>query len=125
MEYSNPEKCAACGGKCCLIYLSCEEGGTMPTMVWFEEWCCGFHEHSDRYGVKPLFDPLEVFMSGNEHMLKELKTKGINPYACNYLGPNGCIIPWPNRPTICKEYRCNKWEESPSKQEAPYAETSV
>ncbi len=112
-EYYNPEVCEQCGGECCLIYLSCENGGSYPSgQYWFEEWCDGFHENADQYGVEPLFHPLIVHMSDNEWMINELVERGINAYACQYLGSTGCLIPRENRPSHCKEYACEKLKQA-------------
>jgi len=110
--YRNPSKCAACGGKCCKIYLPAEDGGAWNTTVYFEDWCMGFHPHPEEYGISPLFDPLIVHLTGNEHLLKELREKDIDPDACQYLGKDGCMIPWDKRPLICRTWKCEKFDES-------------
>jgi hypothetical protein len=48
--------------------------------------------HYSEYGVEPL-------------------PERIHPHACEYLGPNGCIIPWEKRPPICKSFRCGMWRD--------------
>ena len=112
LQYKNQEKCRRCGGKCCKIYLTAEEGGTRSTEVWFEEWCINFHSNSDSYDVIPLFNPLEVHMTGNEHMLEDLKAVGIDPNSCQYLGKDGCMIQWGKRPLQCKIWKCECFDES-------------
>jgi hypothetical protein len=110
--YKNIAKCTACGGRCCKIYLGGSIGGYRDESVWFEEWCDGFHLHSIDYGVEPLFDPLVVHMTGNESMLQELIKKGIDPWCCQYLGENGCMISWDKRPLICRSWKCDLLDES-------------
>lgn len=105
-QYRNPETCRKCGGKCCKIYLAPEEGGTRNTEAWFADWCLGFHPNPDSYGVIPLFDPLVVHMTGNEHMLEDLKNRGIDPHSCQYLGKDGCMIQWDKRPLQCRTWKC-------------------
>ena len=104
------EKCRACGGKCCRIYASIEEGGIRSLNMWFDEWCQAWDERFEESGafkvMTPLFEPLDVHMTGNEHMLDELKSKGIDPDCCKYLGPEGCLLPRENRPDVCREYMC-------------------
>lgn len=112
-EYSNPDVCKQCGGECCLIYLPIDMGGSYPSgQYWFEEWCFGFHKNADQYGVEPLFDPLLVHMTGNEHMINDLAERGINAHACQYLTSTGCSIPWENRPVHCKTYACEKLKQT-------------
>lgn len=110
--YRNNDKCTQCGGKCCKIYLRADRGGAMPMEPWFEEWCIDFHIDHDRYSVEPLFDPLDVHMAGNEHMLQELIEHGIDPDSCQYIRRDGCSIPWERRPLRCREYKCEKFDES-------------
>jgi hypothetical protein len=113
------EFCRKCGGRCCRIYTDCEKGGVYPSgQVWFEEWCEDFHDYTTedpysqkKYGVTPLFDPLLVHMGGNEHMCKELLEKGIDPGACQYLGKDGCIIPYDRRPIHCRQHYCKELGE--------------
>ncbi len=107
----NEKICSTCGGKCCKIYLSIDRGGSKPFEYGFEEWCEEFHEHSDRYGIEPLFEPMDVHLVGNEHLIEKLKRQGIDAYSCQYLNPkgNGCMIPWEKRPIQCKKYVCEKW----------------
>lgn len=104
------EKCKKCGGKCCKIYVSILEGGIRPLDLWFDEWCENWDEEfvnskaSD--AMEPQFNPLEVWMIGNEQMLEELKFRGINPEFCKYHSASGCLLPRENRPIICREYMC-------------------
>ena len=70
--YRNDRICTECGGQCCKIYTSPDQGGSYPNDVWFEEYCEDFHMHADRYDVEPLFDPLITHMRGNEQMLVDL-----------------------------------------------------
>jgi hypothetical protein len=111
-QYRNQEKCRKCGGKCCKIYLAAEEGGARNTEIWFEDWCLGFHSNPDSYGVTPLFDPLIIYMTGNEYMLEDLKDRGIDPNACQYLGKDGCMIQWDKRPLQCRTWKCELFDES-------------
>ena len=76
----------------------------------FEEWCESWTEMFTESGalavVQPQFDPLEVHMSGNEHMRIELLEEGVDPGSCVYRGKKGCLLPRENRPKICREYMC-------------------
>jgi len=110
--YRNIRKCDACGGNCCKIYLRASDGGAMPEDAWFEEWCSEFHMNEKNYGVKPLFNPLVVHLMGNEYMVKELESLGIDSYSCQYLGKRGCRIPWDKRPLICRSWKCEKLDDS-------------
>ncbi|MGE5423453.1 MAG: hypothetical protein ACM3QW_09330 [Ignavibacteriales bacterium] len=56
-----------------------------------------------------MFDPLQVHKMGNEWMRADLLLKGINADACQYMGLNGCRIPWEKRPIHCTDYRCYDW----------------
>jgi len=106
--YRNDRICKECGGQCCKIYTLPEHGGSYPNDVWFEEYCEDFHMHADRYDVEPLFDPLITHMLGNEQMLVDLEQQGIDPYACQYLGPTGCRIRWDLRPLRCRVFACDR-----------------
>ena len=107
--YRNNDICSECGGQCCKIYTSPEHGGSYPEgIVWFEEFCEFFHLHAERYNVEPLFDPLIVNASGNEHMLEDLERNGIDPHACQYLGQHGCRIRWDLRPLQCRTFACEQ-----------------
>jgi len=113
-HHKDLERCKTCGGKCCAIYVSCGDGGLRPMDTWFEEWVECWDEEFETCGassIEPLFEPLEVHMSGNEHMLEELKEKGIDPDKCKYCNPDGCILPWDKKPNACKEYRCMEWRQ--------------
>lgn len=103
------EKCKACGGQCCKIYQRASDGGSMPESVWFEEWCEAWTESFEQYmiNIPPLFDPLVVHANGNEDMIQDLISKGIDPYSCQYRGENGCLIPRHRRPVVCRTYMCN------------------
>jgi Fe-S-cluster containining protein len=87
-EYKNDFLCETCGGKCCLVY------GPHENLKW--RLLHGDPSHLNGggyyrdYGVEPL-------------------KKKIDPQACEYLSPTGCIIPWEKRPPICKNYRCGQW----------------
>lgn len=105
-EYRDPERCTRCGGKCCRIYI---DGQWEPWKIFIEEWASTFHEDSEWYDVPPMFDPIIIHKNGNEYMIDELKARGINPYACQYLGPEGCLITWERRPKKCRTYRCENW----------------
>jgi len=113
-HYRAPKICKECGGHCCQIYKNVADGGSRPLDSWFDEWCEDWEaefEHCGANKTKPLFDPLEVHMLGNEHMIEALLAKGIDPDYCKYRGKEGCIIPWKNRPNACKEYKCTKLSE--------------
>lgn len=113
MNYSSdPQRCKECGGKCCLIYLSVHDGGARPSDTWFEEWVEEWDKVFEKTGasqITPLFDPLEVHFTGNEHLKEKLIAQGINPDKCKYCGKEGCIIPWELRPEVCKKYMCEDW----------------
>lgn len=110
--YRNTNKCTTCRGECCYLYLDPDIGGSRDPEMWFEDWCLIFEEETKNCGVEPLFDPLIVHLTGNEYMIKELMMKGINPYACQYLGLNGCRIPWDKRPEVCREWKCELFDAS-------------
>lgn len=79
--------------------------------IWFEQWCSDYFEGRDLTGIEPLFDPLEVFSTGNEHMIEELKQKGIDANFCQYKDPrSGCMIPQEKRPNHCGEFPATKGE---------------
>jgi Fe-S-cluster containining protein len=109
-EIQDFEKCRRCGGTCCRIYA---DENRNPD-VYFEDLVVNFHhefyENPEFYGVKPNFDPLIVHKNGNEHMIKELADKGIDAFACQFLGPQGCSISWEKRPALCKSYKCPEWD---------------
>lgn len=56
-------------------------------------------------------------MTGNEHLMKDLIAKGIDPYSCEYLGENGCKIPWEKRPWQCKTFKCEQLSEKDATEE--------
>ena len=113
MGYRNPELCKQCGGDCCRIYSA----ENWPRNRDLEDWMDWFHAERESYGVEPRFDPLQVRQPGHEYRLQELREQGLDPEACEYLGPEGCLIPWETRPAQCRKFRCNKdprWEALPS-----------
>jgi hypothetical protein len=95
-----------------MIYALPEDGGTRDGFVWFEEWCNAVYELTMDCGVKPLFDPFVVALRGNEHMIEELKQKGVDVRFCQFRGKDGCMIEWSKRPLVCKEWKCEKLDES-------------
>jgi len=54
-----------------------------------EDWQDTFDKSSATGLVEPIYNPLEEYR-----------------VECQYLGDNGCIIPWEFRPRVCKEYKC-------------------
>jgi hypothetical protein len=107
--YRNELVCRECGGKCCKIYAPPDRGGTYPDgFVWFEEYCEDFHMNKEQYDVEPLFDPIVVHARGNEQMIIDLKRRGIDPDACQYLGQHGCLIRWDLRPHHCRIFACER-----------------
>jgi len=111
-EHQDTNRCTECGGKCCRIYISCLDGGTMPETLYFDEWVTQWKWEFEDCGateIEPLFDPLIVHLAGNEHMLKDLEKRGIDPCACQYLRKDGCSLPRDKMPNTCKEYRCGEW----------------
>jgi hypothetical protein len=107
-----PDKCRSCDGHCCKIYADHDHGGGRPWTVWFEEWCENWlaefaATEADKRFV-PLFDPLEVHMGGNEHMLADLRARGIDPDSCQYRGQSGCLLPREFRPKVCRLYVCKE-----------------
>jgi len=114
-DFSDPQRCSECGGKCCKIYLGSWEGGTKPAGVYFEEWVEQWDEQFAYTGadkIKPLFDPLEVHLTGNEHLKRQLLSEGLDPDKCKYCGIKGCILPRDLRPKTCREFRCKKWRKN-------------
>jgi len=119
-EYRDEERCKKCGGKCCKIYISVEDNEVYNDLgCYWEEWVLDFHENRKNYSVKPLYDAIDLHLKtlGHESVetynnaVNELKSKGINPEYCEYLGENGCIIPWDKRSIICKNFICEDWEK--------------
>lgn len=109
-DFYDPDKCSRCGGKCCLIYRSIFDGGGRPADCWFDEWVEQWDEEFNVTGankISPLFDPLEVHMTGNEQLRNDLLSKGIDPDRCKYCGINGCILEWNLRPDVCRKYNCD------------------
>jgi len=83
--------------------------------AYWDEWVVTFHERSS-YSVKPLYDAehlQHVLLRGRQtyyDTCKELLAEGIDPEKCEYCGPDGCIIPWEERPEQCKDFRCWPWK---------------
>lgn len=112
MDYRNLERCRRCGGKCCRIYAL----ENRPRKLDLQEWADRFHAHRESYGIKPRFDPVEVLQPGNESLWEALRDQGIDPHTCEYLGPEGCLIPWATRPSQCRKFYCQQdedWEKIP------------
>ncbi|SMB96839.1 hypothetical protein SAMN00808754_1680 [Thermanaeromonas toyohensis ToBE] len=69
MEYRNAERCSACGGRCCAIYLPVEDGGMFPAGWYgFDEWAEGWFDYFEESGalncgVQLLHDPLVLHMA--------------------------------------------------------------
>ncbi|MGD0153554.1 MAG: hypothetical protein ABSC17_07310 [Thermacetogeniaceae bacterium] len=89
-EYRDDDLCADCGGKCCMIYVP-SRNMKRQRLHEDEKHLYG-GGHYLEYGVEPL-------------------SEKIHPHACDYLGMNGCIIPWERRPSICKSFRCGIWRD--------------
>lgn len=137
IEYKDPSRCAACGGKCCQLYEKASKGGMMPDAIdvinddgdetftfnyWYRHTV--WFTQKDHFGVDPLFDVLRANDSFFYHFfdksdlrkieadqyLEALKAKGIDTGYCAYWTlESGCIIPWENRHTACREWRCQEW----------------
>jgi Fe-S-cluster containining protein len=109
------DRCRKCGGQCCRIYSRLI--GNMSEIAfsdWVMDWDMEFEDlHASRY-AEPSFIPLMVHMNENQHLLGRLIAKGIDPYACQYLGPDGCRLPREHRPQRCREYMCEKMPQPPS-----------
>lgn len=86
-EYKDYETCKSCGGRCCRIYRHWD--GQV------EDWLEAFEESGATKIVQPIYDPFKEYRS-----------------ECQYLGKNGCIIPWEFRPTVCRGYKCNELTEA-------------
>lgn len=137
LEYKDSSRCAACGGKCCQLYVKASEGGLMPDEIHlandredetlnFDYWYrhTVWHTQKDQFGMEPLYDVLKVNDSFLYHFfdktdlrkiegdqyLQDLKAKGIDTGYCAYwTKEKGCIILWANRPAACREWRCQAW----------------
>jgi len=111
-HHQDTSRCTECGGQCCRIYLSCFDGGSRQPFVYFEEWVEQWNWEFEDCGAtefEALFDPLVVHLPGNEHMLRDLEKRGIDPHGCQYLSKKGCSLPRDKMPNSCKEYRCHEW----------------
>lgn len=113
-EYRDEARCAACGGRCCVIYYPARCVVTpMEKSWWYGEYSDFFHWDRDNYGVAPRYFPAVVNAPGSpESVRRALRAQGIDPDACEYLGPGGCIIPWDRRPEQCRSHRCLAWEQA-------------
>ena len=113
LECRNDQTCITCPTHwCCRIYNDRGQKGTRDLNMDFEEWSTGFHEHPETYGVKPLFDPLEVWMDGPEHdkQREELIARGIDPQYCQYYNlKSGCMIDRDKRPLHCRKFNCGEF----------------
>ncbi|HPE69191.1 MAG TPA: hypothetical protein P5560_05140 [Thermotogota bacterium] len=105
--FENKDLCALCGGDCCRIY----EQGHLPRGKSIAGWSEEFHSFRFTYDVKPLFWPQIVHRPENAHLLSFLRSKGIDPFACEYLSPKGCILPWEQRPSQCVAFRCSAFKQ--------------
>jgi hypothetical protein len=108
VEHRDIQRCTECGGSCCkTIYANISSQKEM------EEWILMWEEEIEAAKgdckIEPIFDPMFVHQEGNEHWAYILESKGLDPYGCQYLGHDGCILPWENRPMSCKQYRCKEW----------------
>lgn len=117
MGYRNFEVCRTCPRHgsvwCCKIYDN-DDKGVRSKEIWFNDWCDGFHgdeKERENYGVKPLFDPLFVHMEGHKKEWDELVARGIDPFSCEYLGEDGCMIVWEKRPVGCRIWKCDRLTE--------------
>jgi hypothetical protein len=92
--------------------LSISDGGSWDDRRSFQEWCEdwkeAFNESMVSMAITPLFDPKVIHLSGNEVIMQNLISRGIDPYSCQYRGENGCLIPRERRPVTCRTYMCNE-----------------
>ena len=72
MGFRNLELCKQCGGLCCRLYAL----ERWPRNRDLGSWLNWMHEDENEYGVEPLFNPLQVFHPGNEHLRQELRVSG-------------------------------------------------
>lgn len=109
--YRDPERCARCGGRCCLIYLPAGcAADSAGASWWYLDFSDFFHGERGGYGVPPRFLPDSIGTAESPIAAREsLKAAGIDPDACEYLGPAGCIIDWDRRPVQCRSHRCHQW----------------
>jgi hypothetical protein len=105
--------CAKCGGKCCNSIYGNKDRNPYAS---YQGWMTEFHDDREGYGVEPFFDPRTVLLNGNEHLLEQLEARGVNPYACEYKGVEGCIIEWSRRPRHCRTYACEDLKKHIQKQ---------
>lgn len=122
-EFINENLCKSCGGKCCALY-SQDIFHPFSFNLYFEDYVVQCHDREGgigedwkieahkKYGVYPLFDPLETHMSGNEYMITELSDKGINHQNCEFLGKDGCMIERKYRPERCRSFKCEIWVDA-------------
>lgn len=68
------------------------------------------------HGVEPLFDIKDK---------ERLREEGQDVSYCNYMGEDGCIIPWEKRPKQCKAYRCWEWLKKVTRNPSKIREMSI
>ena len=96
MNIDTSSYCKECLNNCCYWYerLYPPQLNTfLELTIYFHKWKTDDWEQEalDKYKVKPLYD-----------IKKEHRA------ACEFLGPDGCIIERELRPKRCVEYLCSK-----------------
>lgn len=90
---------------CRALYLAEAEGGVRSDSVSLGEWVEGYHGGRSDYGLRPLYDPARFYLCGDEPYVLRMTEAGVKPFACEYLGPDGCLLPPEVRPAACREFR--------------------
>ena len=124
-EAIDVQKCNACGGKCCEIYLSVEDGGMRGLQQWFDEYCDDWKSEfvasgallrdaagnitvNPAAGGHPLHDPLISHDGGQlgEECRRSLP-EWVDIDRCQFCHPNtGCMLERRFRPRACREFIC-------------------
>lgn len=108
-------RCSACGGTCCKIYKPAMHQGVFRIKVEIyaknssEQPFSPFSDMKIENLPERRFDPIRAWGKDDENYREELIVRGIDPYFCEYCSPAGCIIPWDDRPLVCRSYKCFRW----------------
>lgn len=108
----NPEKCKECGGKCCQLFRDWEDLLDRPHKI-IEARLSRYFEHHGIKVPESRFDINRAFQPDEETYRMELADAGIDISFCEYNHPEiGCIVPWEDRPAVCRAYYCDHWQKT-------------